>query len=203
MAELSQTIRRLAEAEPRAREEAATLLYESGIRACQPIVQSWLEEAELDQLLLRIERRATASGETGSPAATVGIAVPPEEFEAIYRANGSPRLSEVPPEQDAKEFEIHFGNRIRLDILTTREAGAGGAIARFLRASGGGIQQVEFEVSNVDRATEILRRRFQLEPVYPATRPGADGTRVSFFLIPTADKKKVLIELVENPSYPR
>jgi hypothetical protein len=33
-------------------------------------------------------------------------------------------------------------------------------------------------------------------PVYRATRAGADGTRVNFFLVP-AQGKKVLIELVE------
>ena len=90
-------------------------------------------------------------------------------------------------------------SRTRLDILTTKAPGGGGAIARFLEKFGEGIQQVELEVTDVDRATEILRKRFQLEPVYPATRPGADGTRVNFFLVSTADNKKVLVELVEKP----
>src|SRR5580704_3438507 len=51
--------------------------------------------------------------------------------------------------------------------------------------------------ADVDRATEILRTRFALAPLYPATRPGADGTRVNFFLATAPDAKKVLIELVE------
>ncbi len=63
---------------------------------------------------------------------------------------------------------------------------------------GEGIQQIEINVTDVDRATEILRIRFALEPVYPATRAGADGTRVNFFLAPAPQGKKVLIELVEK-----
>jgi hypothetical protein len=51
----------------------------------------------------------------------------------------------------------------------------------------------------VDRATEILRTRFQVEPIYPATRPGANGTRVNFFLVSGRNGKKVLVELVEQP----
>lgn len=50
---------------------------------------------------------------------------------------------------------------------------------------------------NVDRATEILRARFGLEAIYPATRPGAGATRVNFFLVPTPPSQKILIELVE------
>jgi len=37
-----------------------------------------------------------------------------------------------------------------------------------------------------------------LQAIYPATRAGADGTRVNFFLIPGPDGKKVLVELVES-----
>jgi hypothetical protein len=56
---------------------------------------------------------------------------------------------------------------------------------------------VEIYVRDVDRATEILRARFGLAPIYPSTRAGADGTRVNFFLATAPDGKKVLIELVE------
>jgi hypothetical protein len=54
---------------------------------------------------------------------------------------------------------------------------------------------------NVDAATEILRTRFEVQPIYPATRVGADRTRVNFFLISLREKGqkkgKILIELVE------
>lgn len=129
---------------------------------------------------------------------TVGVAVLPKTFARIRAANGNPPLADVPPDQDANEFELHFADRVQLDILTTNTPGGLGAIARFLDKFGEGIQQVEFDVKNVDEATEILRRRFNLAPLYPATRAGADGTRVNFFLASRPDGRKVLIELVEK-----
>jgi hypothetical protein len=86
-----------------------------------------------------------------------------------------------------------------LDILTTNAPGGNGAIARFLSKFGEGIQQVEIDVTDADRATEFLRTRFNLEPIYPATRSGANGTRVNFFLVNAPNSQKVLIELVERP----
>ena len=105
----------------------------------------------------------------------------------------------MPPDQDAQEFELHFEGGIALDILTTNAPGGGGAIARFLEKFCEGIQQVEYPVRDVDRATEILRARFGQQPIYPRTRPGTDGTRVNFFLAARPTAKKVLIELVEVP----
>jgi methylmalonyl-CoA/ethylmalonyl-CoA epimerase len=140
---------------------------------------------------------ATGDPRWKRPPLVLGIAVQPETFEKIRAANGSPRLSDVPPDQDAKEFELHFGEKGDLDILTTREPGGSGAIARYLEKFGEGIQQIELNVTDVDRATEVLRARFGLTPIYPATRPGADGTRVNFFLVSAASGKKWLIELVE------
>jgi hypothetical protein len=58
---------------------------------------------------------------------------------------------------------------------------------------------VELDVTDVDRATQILRTRFKVEPIYPATRPGANRTRVNFFLVTARDNQKVLVELVEQP----
>lgn len=142
-------------------------------------VAAWRANPELSALL------------TGPP--TVGVAVQPENFAKIRAAMGSPRLADVPPDQDAQEFELRFGEA-RLDILTTR---GGGAIERFLEKFGEGIQQIEYPVKDVDRATQLLRERFALKPVYPETRRGANGTRVNFFLVTTPDGRKVLIELVE------
>jgi hypothetical protein len=39
--------------------------------------------------------------------------------------------------------------------------------------------------------------------VYPQVREGANQTRVNFFLVPAAEGRKVLIELVESPQKPR
>jgi len=128
---------------------------------------------------------------------TVGLAVQPERFEKIREASGSPRLAEVPPEQDAQEFEIHLPGGLSMDILTSREPAGSGAIAKFLQKIGEGVQQIEYRCSNVDRATQILRDKFGIAPVYPATRAGADGTRVNFFLVSAPSAGKVLIELYE------
>lgn len=131
------------------------------------------------------------------PSFVVGVAVHARTFHAIRAANGNPRLSEVPPDQDAVEFELHFGIGNNLDILTTRDPSGAGAIARYLAKFGEGIQQIEVNMTDVDRATELLHTRFALDPIYPATRAGADDTRVNFFLVPIANGKKFLIEFVE------
>jgi hypothetical protein len=133
-----------------------------------------------------------------TPAVTVGLAVKPETFARIRNANGSPRLVDVPPDQDAEEFELHFANDIALDVLTTREPEGAGAISKFLAKFGEGVQQVEFLCTNVDRATKILIEKFRVQPIYPETRMGADNTRVNFFLVPLPVAGKVLIELYER-----
>jgi hypothetical protein len=180
--DISRWIGQLADPDPAQRASAAEHLYEEGCSLCSSATSEWMNHPEFRGLLR-------------SPECTVGVAVRPSTFEAIHRAHGSPHLADVPPDQDAEEFELFLaaGN---FDILTTREPGGTGAIARYLEKFGEGIQQIEISVSDVDRASEILRAQFGLAPVYPATRPGADGTRVNFFLVP-AQGKKVLIELVE------
>ncbi len=186
----------LAQAETGLRQMAARLLHHRGIELSEAAISSWRTDTELASLLVR---GAPASAASSDLAATVGVAVNSEHFETIRSANRSPRLADVPPDQDAMEFELHFEPGVRLDILTTKAPGRAGAIARFLEKFGEGIQQVEYEVKDVDRAAEILRTRFGEQPIYPQTRPGADGTRVNFFLAATPHGKKVLIELVESP----
>ena len=171
------------------RKAAAEEVYRFGRAAAGIAVASWWGDEELSALLL-----------APNPVMTVGIAVPRETFNRIRIANGTPRLAEVPPDQDAEEFELHFGEGISLDLLTTREPGGDGAIARYLSKFGEGVQQVEFRCTNVDRATEILKEKFKIAAVYPATRPGADGMRVNFFLVESPDGGKVLIELYQAAS---
>jgi len=165
------------------RESACRELYRIGCALGEAAIATWRNDGDLAGLL------------TGP--LTVGVAAQPERFEAIRAAFGRPRLAEVPPDQDAREFEIVLGSTARLDVLTTREPGGTGAIAKFLEKFGEGIQQVECPATDIDRATEILRARLRVEPIYPATRPGANGTRVNFFLARTPDGRKVLVELVE------
>lgn len=184
--EIRAAIAALADGDAAARAGGAQRLYESGCAAALDATAAWRDDAELAGLL------------TGRP--TVGVAVEPEKFGRIRAANGSPTLADVPPDQDAREFELDFPPDVSLDILTTREPHGEGAIARFLDRRGEGVQQVELPVTDVDRATALLRERFSLRPVYPQTRPGAGGTRVNFFLVSASGGGKVLVELVETPA---
>lgn len=191
----AELINRLSSPDSPAREAAAAELYRIG-RA--------LGDAALDHTLPGWHQMPDFAPLLAGPP-TVGIAVQPDTFEKIRRACGSPRLAEVPPDQDALEFEPLFGHGIGLDILTTKAPRGNGAIARFLKRFGEGIQQVEYPTTDVDRATELLRTRFGQKLIYPQTRAGADGTRVNFFLASTPEGKKVLIELVEarRPGAPK
>jgi hypothetical protein len=188
-AEMAPLIRRLGESDTATRTEAATDIFGRGVRLARAATEKWLADPELADCFV--------GGAGGFPKMTVGVAVQPETFERIQAANGSPRLADVPPDQDAKEFELDFPGGVQLDLLTTCEPGGSGAIARYLHKSGEGIQQVEMCVRDAERATEILHTRFGLTPVYPTVRAGADGTRVNFFLMPAGPESKVLIELVE------
>lgn len=188
---LASAITGLASADPSERKGAANTIYHAGRISADEAVSLWWKDAELSGLLLK-----------PSPVVTVGLAVERATFGRIRVANGTPRLAEVPAEQDAEEFELDFPDGVLLDVLTTREPGGSGAIARYLAKFGEGVQQVEFRCENVDRATEILKEKLDVKPVYPATRPGADGTRVNFFLVPSTAGGKVLIELYEVPAAP-
>jgi hypothetical protein len=173
------------------RERAGIAIFRIGCEMANSATQAWFLDSELSTHIIR--------DHAGIPDLTVGLAVQPDTFEKIRAACGSPRLANVPPDQDAREFELEFPGGARLDILTTSLPTGSGAIARFLNKSGEAVQQVEIGVRDVDRVTELLRAQFGVSSVYPATRPGADGTRVNFFLVPAAQKRKVLIELVEKP----
>src|SRR5215475_14778024 len=182
---IREQIEKLASQELDVRDAAAEEIFVAGAILARRAARDWLNDEEMASLVGK------------DPTITVGIAVTPAIFGLILAANGDPKLAEVPPEQDAKEFELHFTG-IALDVLTTNAPGGKGAIARYLARFGEGIQQVEFLCKDVDRATAILRDRFDLLAVYPETRNGADGTRVNFFLASTPEHQKVLIELYEK-----
>lgn len=184
---LSSSISDLSSHDAVMRAAAAREIYRRGRSAADRAVYRWWKDREFAQLLGM------------DPVVTVGLAVQRETFSRIRQANDLPRLAQVPPDQDAEEFELRFPDGISLDVLTTRDPRGQGAIARFLARFGEGVQQVEFRCSDVDRATRILREKFAVAPVYPATRPGADATRVNFFLVPSPGAGKVLIELYQQP----
>jgi hypothetical protein len=183
---LSSPIADLSSSDESKRLTAAVEIYRAGRTPADRAVLAWWTNDEFYSLLHGLK-----------PSVTVGLAVERETFQKIREASGSPRLADVPPDQDAEEFELHFPNGIALDVLTTKEPGGSGAIARYLAKFGEGVQQVEYRCKNVDRATAILKQEFGVTPVYPATRPGADGTRVNFFLVASPDYGKILVELYE------
>lgn len=193
-ASIASLIAHLQSADPQKRQDAAAKIFRQGSAQAQAATTSWLNDAELRDCL-RI-------ADTGFPEMIVGVAVDPASFEKIRAAVGMPHLADVPPDQDAREFELEFPQEVRLDVLTTREPGGPGAIARYLEKFGAGIQQIEILSRDVERVTTILRTRFGLQPIYPATRAGAGGTRINFFLVPGDAGKKVLIEIVEEAPRP-
>jgi hypothetical protein len=188
---LNTAIAGLCSGEASVRESAAAEIFAAGRASAEHSAKSWLGDAELSAVLLGPK-----------PEVTVGLAVQRETFSKIRAAHSVSRLAEVPSDQDAEEFELHFSNGVSLDILTSRAPGGEGAIARYLGKFGEGVQQVEFRCSSVDRATEILKEKFGVSAVYSETRPGADGTRVNFFLMPVPGGGKVLIELYESAAKP-
>lgn len=194
--DLAEWIRSLADSDPAKRRAAAAQLHLAGATLFLSAAHEWFKDPEFRELVSPFFANAAGEPSTENPF-SIGIAVQPENFERIRAANGSPPLADVPPDQDAMEFELRSGEHEEFDILTTRDPGGPGAIARYLKKFGEGIQQIEVSVTSVNRATEILRTRFGVKPVYPETHPGANGTRVNFFLVPTAEGKRVLIELVE------
>jgi hypothetical protein len=175
-----------------ARVIAAEQIHREGSTPALRVVNTWRQHRELAALLPQPETTVT-----------VGVAVQPDTFAKIHAASGAPELSEVPPDQDAQEFELTFDNGVLLDILTTKDPAGSGAIARYLNKFGEGIQQVEFECADIDLATELLKELAAQAPVYPRARPGANNTRINFYLVNIAGKQgpeKLLIELFERPS---
>lgn len=195
--DVAEWIRNLAHSDPAKRRAAATHLHLAGAALFFSASREWLKDLEFRDLVRPFLMDASSEPTPEDTSFSIGIAVQPENFERIRAANGSPRLAEVPPDQDAMEFELRSGEHEEFDILTTRHPGGPGAIARYLKKFGEGIQQIEVNVTSVNRATEILRTRFGLTPVYPETHAGANGARVNFFLVPLNEGKRVLIELVE------
>lgn len=183
---LQRALDRMSSADPEVRMTAATEIHHIGRAVADHAVFPWWSDPELFSLL-----------EGNNPLVTVGLAVTPQRFERIREACGTPRLADVPPDQDAREFELHLPGGLSMDVLTSKDPAGSGAIAKYLRKFGEGVQQVEFRCQDVDRATQILQQKLGIQPVYPETRPGADGTRVNFFLLSAPGMDKVLVELYE------
>lgn len=195
-AKIAELIGHLGDADESRRQTAASSLFTLGANLAWPLAAAWTADAELAGLFVT---EHYGDPPVKRPETTVGVAVSPGNFMRIRAAHGDPAEASVPPDQDAREFELHLDHGVRLDVLTSRNPGGTGALARFLQRSGEGIQQVEFRVRDVARTQELLHERFQLTPVYPLARPGANGTVVNFFLLPAPGGEKILVELFEVP----
>ena len=103
---LAAVIAGLSSSEPSARQAAAEEVYRLGHAIAGIAVSAWWANEELSALL-----------HGPKPTITVGLAVQRETFNRIRIANGTPRLAEVPPDQDAEEFELQFPPETFLDIL--------------------------------------------------------------------------------------
>ncbi len=194
---LAHLIDQLSAKDAELRKKAAREIFAAGLARAKPSIEGWLADPDVRDCFVFDD----SGSEERFPRMTVGIAVEPTRFAKIFAANGSPRLANVPVELDAEEFEIRVSPDVHLDILTTRDRNADGAIARFLRKRGEEIQQIEIAVHSIDRAAALLHDRFGLDPVYWQARAGADGTRVNFFLVRGLESAKVLFELVEESSH--
>ena len=133
-ASAAECIARLSSSQATEREEAARELFRQGCAAAEPALRHWFANPEFRGLL-----------RAGKPLLTVGIAVTPAHFEQIRASCGQPRLAEMPPGQDASEFEIEFAHGVRIDVLTTlnvrrrrRHRAFPGALRR--RNTAGGMQ---------------------------------------------------------------
>ena len=192
---------RLGAADAAIRAAAALEIFAQGCEMARRASRAWFTDREIASCFRQLQ--PGDAPDAGLPAATVGIAVRPERFESLRAANGSPPLADLPADIDAQEFELHFSLGVRLDVLTVRDREADGAIARFLKRQGEGIQQVELATLDADRAAALLKRKLGLKAVYSQGRPGADRAYINFLLVdfapPEGPAKKLLIELVENP----
>ncbi|MBB4963624.1 methylmalonyl-CoA epimerase [Saccharothrix violaceirubra] len=128
----------------------------------------------------------------------VGIAVPDLDAAiAFHREHFGLEVAheEVNEEQGVREAMLRApgdpsGAAVQLLAPLTPES----TIAKFLDRSGPGLQQLAYQVSDVDAATAALRAK-GLRVLYPEARRGTAGSRVNF--VHPKDAGGVLVELVE------
>ena len=103
---------------------------------------------------------------------------------------------EVNEEQGVREAMLEVGSSgACIQLLAPLRPDS--PIGKFLDRSGPGIQQVAFEVDDVDAASTELRAR-GVRLLYDVAKRGTSGSRVNF--VHPKDALGVLIELVEKPS---
>jgi methylmalonyl-CoA/ethylmalonyl-CoA epimerase len=129
----------------------------------------------------------------------VGIAVVDLDAAVrFYRTTFGLELAheEVNEEQGVREAMIRApgdsGTGTALQLLAPLQSDS--PIAKFLRKSGPGLQQVAYRVSDIDAATAALRAQ-GLRLLYKDARRGTANSRINF--VHPRDAGGVLVELVE------
>ncbi|HZJ07430.1 MAG TPA: methylmalonyl-CoA epimerase [Nocardioidaceae bacterium] len=129
----------------------------------------------------------------------VGVAVPDlDEAIAFYRDAFGMRVShqETNQEQGVREAMVAVGDSgSSIQLLAPVDDQS--MIAKFLRRSGPGLQQLAYRVTDVDRVCAILRER-GLRLLYDEPRRGTANSRINF--VHPKDAGGVLVELVESAS---
>lgn len=131
----------------------------------------------------------------------VGVAVPDLDAAIAFHTEvlGLVLLHrEVNPDQGVAEAMLGApGSRSGTQLQLLAPLTAESAIARFLDRSGPGLQQLAYQVDDIDHATSVLRKK-GLRLLYDSSRTGTAGARINF--VHPKDTGGVLIELVQSAS---
>lgn len=128
----------------------------------------------------------------------VGIAVTDlEQALEFYADTFGMRLvhQETNEDQGVREAMLAVGQRGGTEIQLLAPLTPDSPIARFLDRSGPGVQQVAYQVEDVEEAAAQLRTK-GLRLLYDHPRRGTAGSRVNF--VHPKDAGGVLVELVQH-----
>jgi methylmalonyl-CoA/ethylmalonyl-CoA epimerase len=129
----------------------------------------------------------------------VGIAVPDLDAAIeFYRVNFGLEVThqEINEEQGVREAMVRApgdtGSGTAVQLLAP--LGPDSTIARFIDKFGPGLQQLAYRVTDVEKASAVLRSK-GMRVLYPEARRGTANSRVNF--VHPKDAGGVLVELIE------
>jgi len=132
----------------------------------------------------------------------VGIAVADlDDAIAFYARTFDLRVIhlETNEDQGVREAMLAVGDSHNTQLQLLAPLSDDSPVARFLRHTGPGVQQVAYTVDDVDAVAQTLRER-GLRVLFERGRPGTAGSRVNF--VHPKDAGGVLVELVEPAPTP-
>ena len=98
--QITESIHRLADSDSQSRTDSAAILWRVAGELWLPLLNQWQKDPEFRELSLPVRAESPHAG-LQFPAIVAGLAVHPDTFERIRAANNSPKLADVPPDQDA------------------------------------------------------------------------------------------------------